>query len=460
MERYKPPSMTANEIFLQLKHSLGVPISSEEEITKPKSDTIREIYLHMLSTCLHKSRDQIVSYSPQELATLRYPDTEEVAQANIKTFMHLKHIFSRIDNQEDGFRLMDLLNPDFKRTRRFLSAFINYLKLMTEEEKRLVSSSEDYVKARISMEKLVSLKEEKNNLVSEIQVLNKRKAELKPLVDQKLQEFKEIECEKAKVAEERKALEEKVEKLMDDVEKCKKAISELEIWNEDLEEGKKKLEEMIVNDPEQYLAQIEENERKVENLTKNEIAEQKKEKDAKNKVEKVASVLSQLREVSTLLQTIEISKNKHKELLHEVEVERHHSLELEKELHSLKLQEDTIDDKIEEFKAKWENVKNVSENQIFMAEKSLHSKIQEREYEEKNSEHLVHELNLKAKELGELEDQFRLMEEKHVRAMKELKEVHEKTVEKAKEYSRKVLQVIENHEFYKIIAGSSDIKLD
>ena len=451
--------LTASEIYIQLKNSLGISIASEEDITKPKADMIKEIYVGLLSISLHKPRVQILSFTPQELSTLKYPDTGELIQANMKIFKHLKNIFSRIGCLDDEFRLMDILNPDFKRTRKFLSAFINYLRFVTEEQDLLMDKNSDYVKGRLSTEELVKLKDEKNSLLQEIQGLQRSKAEIKPVVDQKLQELKEIEAEKEKITTERRVLEDKVTTLKKEIENIENKTKDLELWTQELALQKSALEENIVNDPEQYLIDLDERKRRIEEQSQILLSEHKKSNESKQQVEKLESVANQCREITILLDTIELSKAKHNELVCSVELHKQELLKLDKDLQNLKLQEGTLDSKIRASQAKQENNKNAYETKIFTAESSLKTKKNEREHEEKTNENLTHELNLKRKELEDLQEKFKLMEEKHQRVMKQLKEEHEKTIEKTQVYVKKVLQTIENHDFSRSLTDPSQYKL-
>ena len=152
MERFRYPLLTASEIFIQLKHSLGISINSEEDITKPKPESIKDIYLSLISIAEHKNIEELTKPTAQELSMLKYGETQEVIVPTIKIFRYLQKVLLRIGCKDDQFKLADLLTPDFKRTRKFLSAFINYLRFMTEEQELLMDKNEEFVKARITAE--------------------------------------------------------------------------------------------------------------------------------------------------------------------------------------------------------------------------------------------------------------------------------------------------------------------
>ena len=458
MERYRFPILTASEIYIQLKNSLSIPVTSEEEITKPKYESIKEIYLGLLSISFHKTREQIINFSPQELAMLKYPDTGEIIQSNIKIFKYLKYALSRIGCQDDEFKATDILNPDFKRTRKFLSAFINYLRFMTEEQEMLTDTYTGYVKGRASTEELDRLKEEKNALTLEVQNLQRSQVEVKPIIDQKMAQLAEVEAEKKKISEERLKFEEELEMLKIEIEKCEKAISELDRFISDLETDKARFEQEIVENPEQYISIIEQKQKINEEHTQNLLTEQIKNSEVTTKAEKMKNSLDCLREVSILLQTTELSKAKHKELLKTLEEHKHELLMLEKDFHNNKLNESTLDSNIKSNSNLLGATQKKSEVKIYTTESSLTAKKNEKEYEEKNNKDLTQELNIKQKELEQLQEQFKALEDKHIKTMRELKEEHDKTVEKAQIYVKKVLQTIENHDFTKVVRDVSHFK--
>jgi chromosome segregation ATPase len=455
MERYKYPLLTASEIHVQLKHSLGISLTSEEDITKPKPDTLKEIYIGLLCLTYHKTREDLTKPTAQELSMLKYPDTGDTIVPTIKIFRHLQKILSRIGCKDDEFKLTDLLNPDFKRTRKFLSAFINFLRFMTEEQDLLMDQNEEFVKSRVKAEEFKKIKEEKEKLTQEVQNLKKIQLDQQPVINQKLEELSQAEAEKSKVLEERKKIEEKVQMLIVEVDGYEKSINQLNQLISEAENTKRNMEQNIIEDPEKFTKPLQEKKDRIIELSKTVKTEQNISLEVAAQLEKMENIINKVREAAILVDTINISNSKYKELCKTLETHKQEALTLEKEIYQKSLEKKTLENELQGLNIKIEKIQKTGESKLFTIESSLDSKRSEKDYVLKQQQDLYQELNEKKKILQVLEDQFKAMEDKHLRAMKELKDEHEKTIEKAQNYSRIVFQTIENHEFPKVVRDLS-----
>ena len=83
-------------------------------------------------------------FEPEEstLENLRDSSTAEESLLSIKVFNKTKEILDSI-GCPDEFQLVDLTRPDFRKTKRFLSAFINFLKFCEEESQMIDNDTED-----------------------------------------------------------------------------------------------------------------------------------------------------------------------------------------------------------------------------------------------------------------------------------------------------------------------------
>ena len=447
MERFRYPLLTASEIFIQLKHSLGISINSEEDITKPKPESIKDIYLSLISIAEHKNIEELTKPTAQELSMLKYGETQEVIVPTIKIFRYLQKVLLRIGCKDDQFKLADLLTPDFKRTRKFLSAFITYLRFMTEEQELLMDKNEEFVKARITAEEYKKIKDEKERLGQEVQSLKKMQAEQQPLIDKKMAELNEVESEKAKVLEERKKLEEMIIAMNIEVEGYEKAILNINRLAAESENTKKNIEQNIIEDPDKLINSIQDKRERLNELTKSVKNDQNNNKEIQAQLEKMENFNNLVREAAIILDTINISNEKYKELCKSLEVQKQEALTLKKELYQRSLERKTQENEILGLGDKIEKIQKTGEGRLFTIENSLESKKNEKEYVFKQHQELAQELKEKKNILNSLQDQFKNMEEKHTKTINSLKDQHEKIIEKAQTYSKMIFSTLETHEF-------------
>ena len=409
MERFRYPLLTASEIFIQLKHSLGISINSEEDITKPKPESIKDIYLSLISIAEHKNIEELTKPTAQELSMLKYGETQEVIVPTIKIFRYLQKVLLRIGCKDDQFKLADLLTPDFKRTRKFLSAFINYLRFMTEEQELLMDKNEEFVKARITAEEYKKIKDEKERLGQEVQSLKKMQAEQQPLIDKKMAELNEVESEKAKVLEERKKLEEMIIAMNIEVEGYEKAILNINRLAAESENTKKNIEQNIIEDPDKLINSIQDKRERLNELTKSVKNDQNNNKEIQAQLEKMENFNNLVREAAIILDTINISNEKYKELCKSLEVQKQEALTLKKELYQRSLERKTQENEILGLGDKIEKIQKTGEGRLFTIENSLESKKNEKEYVFKQHQELAQELKEKKNILNSLQDQFKNM---------------------------------------------------
>ena len=154
-----------------------------------------------------------------------------------------------------------------------------------------------------------------------------------------------------------------------------------------------------------------------------------------------------VREAAIILDTINISNEKYKELCKSLEVQKQEALTLKKELYQRSLERKTQENEILGLGDKIEKIQKTGEGRLFTIENSLESKKNEKEYVFKQHQELAQELKEKKNILNSLQDQFKNMEEKHTKTINSLKDQHEKIIEKAQTYSKMIFSTLETHEF-------------
>lgn len=449
MEKYRYPMLTASEIFSHLRYSLNIINCAEEDVTKPKAESIREIYLELLIQTFHKSRDEFIKPTASEFDMFKYPDTVETGVMNVKLFIKLSKLFNYLGCRDDPFRLNDLLNPDFKRTRKFLSAFINFIRFQAEEQDILNGENNKILLGKVSAEEIKKLQDEKDKLNSEIQALERFQAENSQAITQKTQMIADLENEKAKILEERRVLEEKMALLLNEVENSEALVKTMEDELQKIREKKQVLQQEIVENPDDLKALIKEKRDKYKESIKLKDQDKEASDEARLKLERMDELLSKIREASILIDTIEMSHTKYKDLCKTLEMHKQESFVIERCFVEKSLEYDALVTNSDRDGVRQDHDRKVTESRLQKVDASLDSKRNELEYLSKQKQDLLLDYIEKKKICENLETQFRTMEEKHIQAMKQLKDEHEKTIEKAQIYSKKIMEILRNPELFK-----------
>lgn len=455
MARFVFPLLTAGDIQAQLKISLALNFVTEEDVTKPKSDTIKMIYTRLLMLIDDRIDQDSFKPSEQEMEKLRFPEFHDISIPTIRLFKELHSLFNRIGCREDPFRLSDLISPDFKRTRYYLSALINFLRFITEELNVKMEQNENYVKSKILNEELRTLSEEKEKLSLEVQNLNKYFIENQEMILNKTEQISELESEKSRVLEERQKIEEKIHLLKIEINGTETSLNTLSCCLEEALSMKSTLQDRIVEHPEHYLSLLKEKKEKYQEMHRIKESEKTVTEETKNKLAKMEGIISKVREVAVLLETIELSNNKYKELCKTLEMHKQEKLMLDKNCFQKTLDIESLENDILRENSKKEADKKNSEARSSSLKASIEAKRAELEYVNKQKQEILIEFNDKKRVLEGLEDQQKALVEKHDLVMQQLREEHERTVNKAQLYSRKIIELLYNAEYLKPYLSSN-----
>jgi DNA repair exonuclease SbcCD ATPase subunit len=397
MYRFSFPLLTAGDIQLHLKTSLQLNFVTEEDITKPKSDTIKMIYTRLLSI-IDSTLDQD-SFKPgeQDQKELRFADCHETSIPTIRLFKELNFLFSRIGCSEDPFRLSDLISPDFKRTRYFLSAIINFLKFSLEELNVKLETNQEFIRGRLLNVELKKAEEQFSKLSAEVAALNKFQNDNLALVNQKNEQIAELDAEKARIVEERRKIEEKMELLRMEIEGTEQSIKSLCKGMEDENYLTKTLKDCIVENPEEFIGQLNEKKEKYSNLSRLKDNEKAMNEDVKGKVEKMAKIVNKVKEISVILETISLSKSKYDELCKTLESHKQAKLNIERNVHEKRINDEHPETSDLFDLGQLESENNNVESRSASISKSIESKKHELDYVSKQNQELKQDYQRKIK---------------------------------------------------------------
>ena len=127
--QYSFPILSNHEITACLGE-LGIPLE-EQDLLKPHPDTLYRAYEEIV--CLLCGQTREAMYAPNldaAMDVLEFPELYEEAIGNLKFHRHLFELMSCCGVPD--FNLKDLIKPEYARTRRNISAVINFAKYREE----------------------------------------------------------------------------------------------------------------------------------------------------------------------------------------------------------------------------------------------------------------------------------------------------------------------------------------
>lgn len=163
--QYSFPILNADEIVQCLKE-LQIPFS-EEQLKKPTSESIRATYEQILELLLGISREELQQPVFQALDVLSYPELHEYSVGQLNFHRNLQKLLEACGYHE--FSMKDYLKPEYARTRKILSAIINFAKF---REERLVT----FLELQGRSEELTA---KKNQLEEELSQLKEKVSKLR-----------------------------------------------------------------------------------------------------------------------------------------------------------------------------------------------------------------------------------------------------------------------------------------
>jgi kinetochore protein Nuf2 len=141
---YSFPILGNHEILACLGE-LDIP-HTEQDLLKPHADTLYVAYEELVILLCGESRETMYAPELEAVDVLEFPELYEEAIGNLKFTRRLFHLMRRCGVPD--FTLRDLTKPEYTRTRRNLSAVINFAKFREEK----VAEYEDTQGESVEME--------------------------------------------------------------------------------------------------------------------------------------------------------------------------------------------------------------------------------------------------------------------------------------------------------------------
>ncbi|CAG9335551.1 unnamed protein product [Blepharisma stoltei] len=405
MERYSFPDLAPEDIYTQLKDSLGITISSLEEILRPSPNAIKIIYIQLLQIVFHKQRDDFLLIKSCNPKLNKSVELHDNAISYLNLYKHLTRVLSQIGCKADPLRITDLTTPDPRRTVRFLSAFINFIRFMIEEQELIFVQNPETTLSRVAAEECNKTKEEYERKYAEVQMLKKQNQEKFPIIEQKKVKIDQLGREKEKIENERKKIEKEVKVLEAEAAGLNEAMFYLN--NSDTE----------IN--QEYSKFRSENEGNCD-------------EEVMEKIKYMEKVINIVKEAKLLVENCEDVKKKCGELENQVSVQKKQAKDLEESIALIKMDLPSFD-----------NIESLaSDASLLRLGDLIKEKQTEKTYLLQEKENLEQELVDKRDQLSSLKDQFSSKKAKYQEEIKILETEHSKIIKKAEEYKEKVVSMI------------------
>eukprot|EP00742_Colponemidia_sp_Colp-10_P006056 GILJ01006481.1.p1 GENE.GILJ01006481.1~~GILJ01006481.1.p1 ORF type:complete len:504 (+),score=106.93 GILJ01006481.1:73-1512(+) len=175
-QEFSFPTLSIAEI-VECSKDLNIPIT-EEELAKPEYQVMKEVYQSMVEICTEVSKEDLRQIQFHGMDYLPHPELHEDSVPTLAFFRQLQRLMSAAGFGDVG--MQDVFKPDPKRTRKILSAIINFAKF---REERLYAFQEITKKTDVLNEDKQKLMEENARLSNELAALRaQREAEMPAIV--------------------------------------------------------------------------------------------------------------------------------------------------------------------------------------------------------------------------------------------------------------------------------------
>ena len=254
MTTYSFPILGNSEILSCLRE-LDVPLT-ESDLLRPAHETLRPCYETLVEIFFGRTLEEICAPDEKAMETLDYPELYTEAIPNL-AFIRAMQDLARGCGIDD-FGLKDIFKPEYGRTRRNLSAFINFAKFreerLIEYEEALANEAEEERRYREELELGEKLKAEIAEAERELaeydeEALAREIEELEREVEAATLEANRVEAEAVAAQNELRSLESEGEQLRQhmenlELEKASAASEEAHLIEQERQEAEKLAEQV------------------------------------------------------------------------------------------------------------------------------------------------------------------------------------------------------------------------
>lgn len=364
------PLLTISEIQVHLRNIYNLSFITEDDLTKPRQETLKIIFIRLLQFIYKDITVEFFQLSESEKKTRRFPDCHDISVPNIRLFKILASLFSKIGCKDDPFKLVDILKPEYKRTRYYLSGIINYIKFISEELSVKMNNNENFIKNKQKFENFNLIQEQQDKLQLEVSTLRKFLEDNKENFFNKMQQIEELEQEKKSVLEQKNKIEDKLKIMISEIEGLQNNILTLSSSFSEAQNLEKVLKSKIVENSEEIFRTLELKREELENL-KNCVKEEKSKSHLLNdQIDKIEIVRSKVKQTAFIAESCLFEYNKLKELNKNIESLKYEKLVLERKCYDQSYELTNQEEKLEK-DAKWREMEKINMESKLSAMKSI-----------------------------------------------------------------------------------------
>ncbi|XP_072168767.1 kinetochore protein Nuf2-A-like [Diadema setosum] len=250
MAAYLFPVLSSAELVACLHDIMGESFS-DEDFKSPQPTRIQNLYAAFLETIVNTQLDRI--NQPQWTASqvVMHPELYD----GIFPIMNLAIAMQRlmVACQVTDFKLTDLLNPKPKRTRRFVSALINFWRFSVEREEAYNNIRQEI---QGSIAERNQLKEKINELKEKINLMKMTRAEEEVKVNQLLGIIDELDGKMMPQQQEQASIQRELTRLKAALAEKVALLEKHKLSILDKQESVRKLQAQVVQSPERMKADI------------------------------------------------------------------------------------------------------------------------------------------------------------------------------------------------------------
>lgn len=415
MATYSYPILSNSEILACLRE-LDVPLE-ESDLLRPTRESLRPCYETLVEIFIGKPLAEICAIDEEAFAKLDYPELYEEAIPNLMFIRAMQDIAS--GSGIDDFGLKDIFKPEYGRTRRNLSAFINFAKFreerLMEYEEALAKEAEEERLYREELELHERLKAEiaqaeEEGAGHDLEELEREVAELEREVQAATLEAEDMEAKAAASRKELEAMEAEERRLQMDIEQAKEA-----------QEKEAHAEAQLMEEEQREAERLQEELKRLQNLE-----------------DEMQQTIETMKEIERLRNDTEQTQKKIKAIEEEIASKEEEIWKTDAKIEQLQRQKEAMDEKIARMKEQGKLKIDAAEAAVKAAEEELaaaRARVANQNAQEEANK----------KEIAKMEAGLKRMTDEHNREMDELMRAYEELRDTVVEYHNELFEAMEAH---------------
>ena len=369
---YSFPILGNHEIIACLGE-LDIPLT-EQDLLKPHSDTLYRAYEEIVCLLCGQTREGM--YAPNleaAMDVLEFPELYEDAIGNLKFHRHLFELMSCCGVPD--FNLKDLIKPEYARTRRNISAVINFAKYREEKVAAFEEAQEEEEAAEARHAEALRRNAELKAQIQRIQEARQAEQSDIEAVEAEVEEWSAKHAEVKKIHDEEMAKKKVAEESLAEAQAHEAAVeAKLTAARDEIAS----LEAQLVKSPEKAANELKELERATEEESAALEEQERKARTAENKVtwmkdlademKKLVEYMEEVEEERRTTEEAEVKVREVKSTLAETEEEQY---QMQAKIETLKRQEGNMNEKMARLRKQGELKIHAAEASLKAAKEEL-----------------------------------------------------------------------------------------